>query len=84
MKQTIRLFLTLAVILVVWLFFFGFRLIGYVESVQQKGLRATECGTMGCSDLSFIFSTLWTASFFVFIPLLLPIIVAVYAFKKKV
>ncbi|MBM7702807.1 hypothetical protein [Metabacillus iocasae] len=83
MKQTIRFLLTIAVIVIVWVFFFGIRLIGYVDSVQQKGLRATECGTVGCSDIAFTFSTLWTASFFVFIPLLLPIIVSVYAFKKK-
>ncbi|WP_423800989.1 hypothetical protein [Neobacillus sp. SAB-20_R2A] len=80
MKKAILL---LIAIIMIWFFLFGIRLIGYFSSINEKGLRATECGTNGCSDTILLLSTIWTFSFFIVIPLILPIAIVVYWRMKK-
>ncbi|QIZ08620.1 hypothetical protein HFZ78_19500 [Priestia megaterium] len=68
----------LIVIVVVWFFLFGIRLIGYFSAISERGLRATECGTQGCSDAVLFLNTAWTFSFFIIIPLLIPLVLVIY------
>ncbi|KIL51649.1 hypothetical protein KP77_11610 [Jeotgalibacillus alimentarius] len=44
----------------------------------------TVCGTDGCSDAMLVLNSVWTASVFILIPLIIPIILAIYfiGFKK--
>lgn len=65
-------------VVVIWFFLFGVRLIGYFALISEKGLRATECGTQGCTNSMFIASLVWTWSFFIVIPLILPITLIIY------
>jgi hypothetical protein len=77
------IFISIAIV-IVWLFLFGIRLIGYFSAINERGLRATECGTQGCSDVVFFLNTAWTFSFFIVIPLIIPLVLVIYwSLKKK-
>lgn len=39
-----KLILISIAIVIVWFFLFGIRLIGYFSAINERGLRATECG----------------------------------------
>ncbi|MCM3170135.1 hypothetical protein [Peribacillus frigoritolerans] len=78
-----KLILISIAIVVVWFFLFGIRLIGYFSAINERGLRATECGTQGCSDAVFFLSTAWTFSFFIVIPLIIPLVLVIYCSLKK-
>jgi hypothetical protein len=79
-----KLILISIAIVIVWFFLFGIRLIGYFSAINERGLRATECGTQGCSDAVFFLNTAWTFSFFIVIPLIIPLVVVIYwSLKKK-
>jgi hypothetical protein len=71
------------IVVVIWFFLFGVRLIGYFSTISDKGLRTTECGTQGCTDAMFIASVVWTWSFFIVIPLILPLALIIYFHLKK-
>jgi len=66
-----KLILISIAIVVVWFLFFGVRLIGYFLSIRERGFRETECA--GCSDVALLLSTTWTFSFFIIIPLIIPL-----------
>lgn len=70
---------------VVWFFLFGIRLIGYFSAISERGIRATECGTQGCSDVVFILNLTWTLTFFIVIPLIIPTTLTFYflIFKQR-
>lgn len=70
-------------VVLIWFFLFGVQLIGYFSSISDKGLRATECGTQGCTDAIFIANLIWTWSIFIVIPLILPIALIIYFHLKK-
>lgn len=74
----------IVLIVIVWFFFVGFRLIGYISEINSRGFRMTVCGTDGCSDAMLVLNSVWTASVFILIPLIIPIILAIYfiGFKK--
>jgi hypothetical protein len=78
-----KVIIAVAGIFFVWFFLFGIRLIGYFDSVIHRGIRKTECGTNGCDDLVLFLNIAWTASFFIIIPLFVPIAFAVYFLLKK-
>ncbi|USK74413.1 hypothetical protein [Peribacillus frigoritolerans] len=78
-----KLILISIAIVVVWFFLFGIRLIGYFSAINERGLRATECGTQGCSDAVLFLSTAWTFSFFIVIPLIIPLVLVIYCSLKK-
>lgn len=85
MKQSrkMKAILYFIIVVVIWFFLFGVRLIGYLSTISDKGLRATECGTQGCTDVIFIASIVWTWSFFIVIPLIVPIALIMYFQLKK-
>ncbi len=70
-------------VVVIWFFLFGIRLIGYFSAISDQGLRATECGTQGCTDAVFIASIVWTWSFFIVFPLILPVALIIYFHLRK-
>ncbi|WP_078410773.1 hypothetical protein [Priestia abyssalis] len=74
----IKVISILIAIVVVWFFLFGIRLIGYFSAISERGLRATECGTQGCSDVVFFLNTAWTYSFFIIIPFIIPLVLVIY------
>jgi hypothetical protein len=69
----------------VWLFyaigFMFFGVIGFVSKAVQHGYRNTLCGTMGCSDLEFTFSTLWLIGM-VFVTYVVPIILIIFLIRR--
>jgi hypothetical protein len=65
-------------IVLLWFFFLGFRLISYFSAIRERGIRATECGTNGCSDVVFFLNTAWTFSFYIALPLILPLVLVIY------
>ncbi|MGG0414375.1 hypothetical protein [Peribacillus simplex] len=77
-RSWIKVITILIAIVIVWFFLCGIRLIGYFSSVSEKGLRATECGTQGCSDAVFFLNIAWTFSFFIVIPLIFPLVLVIY------
>ncbi|MDW7617116.1 hypothetical protein SC499_21130 [Peribacillus simplex] len=78
-----KLILISIAIVVVWFFLFGIRLIGYFLAINERGLQATVCGTQGCSDAVFFLNTNWTFSFFIVIPLIIPLVLIIYWNLKK-
>jgi hypothetical protein len=83
-RPWIKVISILIAIVVAWFFLFGIRLIGYFSAISERGLRATECGTQGCSNAVFFLNTAWTFSFFIVIPLIIPLILVLYwSFKKN-
>lgn len=72
------------IIAIVWFFLFGLRLVDYFSVINEKGLREAVCGTQGCSDTIFFFSSAW--NFLIFIsPLIIPLVLVIYwSFKKRV
>ncbi|EUJ47370.1 hypothetical protein [Paenilisteria rocourtiae] len=52
-------------IFIVWVLFFGIRLMGYVDSIQRFGLERTACGTDGCSVPTMWLDVVWVAVMFV-------------------
>lgn len=78
-----KIILPLITIIIFWFFLFGIRLLGYFLSISEKGFRATECGSDGCSDAVFLLGTIWTFSFFIVIPLILPVALVIYWGYKK-
>ncbi|MDP1419675.1 hypothetical protein Q8G35_14945 [Peribacillus simplex] len=70
-------------IVVVWFFLFGIRLISYFTAINERGIRATECGTQGCSNAIFLLNTVWTFSFFIVIPLIITLVLVIYWNLKK-
>lgn len=85
MKQSrkMKAILYSIIVVVIWFFLFAVRLIGYFSTISDKGLRATECGTQGCTDAMFIASIVWTWSFFIVIPLIIPLALIMYFHLKK-
>ncbi|AIE61748.1 hypothetical protein [Bacillus methanolicus] len=77
-KSCIKVISLLIAIVIVWFFLFGIRLIGYFLSISERGLRATECGTQGCSDFVFLWNTAWTFTFLIVIPLIIPSVLVIY------
>ncbi|PLR80343.1 hypothetical protein CVD25_14540 [Bacillus canaveralius] len=77
-RAWIKVISILIAIVAVWFFLFGIRLIGYFSAISERGLRATECGTQGCSDAVFLLNTAWTFSFFIIIPLIIPLALVIY------
>lgn len=65
-----KLILILMTIGIVWFFLFG---IGYVSAMSERGIRATECGTHGCSDVVYLLSLTWTLTGFIVLPLIIPV-----------
>jgi len=82
-RAWIKLISILIIIAVVWFFLFGIRLIGYFSAISERGLRATECGTQGCSDAMFFLNTAWTFLFFIILPIIIPLILVIYWGLKK-
>ena len=71
-------------IVVVWFFLLGTRLIDYFSTVNERGLRETVCGMQGCNDIVFFLSTAWTFTFFIIIPLIIPLALVFYwSLRKK-
>ncbi|OLO39221.1 hypothetical protein BTR23_09220 [Alkalihalophilus pseudofirmus] len=82
-NKILKLTIYISFIIILWLTFFGFQLIGYVASIHERSLRLTACGTIGCNDLEFFFSVFWTVSIFIIIPLVIPIFVMSYLLFKN-
>lgn len=71
-------------IVIVWFFLFGIRLVGYFSAINERGLRETVCGAQGCNNIVFILDILWTFSFFIVIPLIIPLaLVNFWSSKEK-
>ncbi|WP_071394777.1 hypothetical protein [Bacillus tuaregi] len=78
-----RIYISIAIV-VIWFFLFGIRLIDYFSAIHEKGLRETVCGTQGCNDIVLYLGATWTFSFFIIIPLIIPLILVLYwSIKKK-
>lgn len=70
-------------IVIVWFFLFGIRLVGYFSAINERGLRETVCGTQGCNNIVLILDILWTFSFFIVIPLIIPLALVNYWSSKE-
>ncbi|WP_227936455.1 hypothetical protein [Alkalihalobacillus deserti] len=70
-------------IVLIWFFLFGIRLIGYFSAISERGLRATECGTQGCSNVELFLNVAWTLTFFIIIPLIIPLVLTIYFSLKN-
>ncbi|TFE00653.1 hypothetical protein [Jeotgalibacillus salarius] len=77
----LKLILILSAILIVWFLLFGIRLVGYFSAISDRGLREVAC--TGCSDLNVFFSTAFTVSVFIIIPLITPVVLAFHWFFKN-
>lgn len=69
-------------IVIAWFFLFGIRLIGYFSAINERGLRETVCGTQGCNNIVLILDILWNFSFFIVIPLIIPLALVNYWSSK--
>ena len=65
-------------IIILWFFLFGIRLVGYFSAINERGLREAVCGAQGCNNIVLILDILWTFSFFIVIPLIIPLALVNY------